>query len=67
MTTVTAVPTMRKRRRFMMGSVVYHAGAAPHLLDPIPPAVVVPRGADPTLVKRREAQELAAARRQEKR
>ena len=62
-----AVPTMRKRRQFMMGSVVYHAGSAPHLLDPIPRAVVVPHGADPKLVKRRTAQELAAARKEEKR
>ena len=64
---ITAVPTMRKRRQFMMGSVVYHAGSAPHLLAPIPRAVVVPVGADPNLVKRRTAQELAAARKEEKR
>lgn len=65
MTTITAVPTMRKRRRYMMDSVVYHAGSAPHLLDPIPRAVVVPRGAPESFVKKRTKQELAAARKEE--
>ena len=64
---ITAVPTMRKRRQFMMGSVVYHAGSAPHLLAPIPRAVVVPRGAPEKFVKKRTKQELKAARAEEKR
>ena len=67
MTTITAVPTMKRRRRYMMDSAVYHAGSAPHLLDPIPRAVVVPHGADPKLVERRTKEELAAARREEAR
>ncbi len=65
--TIVGVPTMKKRRQFLTGSVVYHAGSAPHLLAPIPRAVVVPHGADPKLVKRRTKQELAAARKEEKR
>ena len=64
---ITAVPTMRKRRQFMMGSVVYHAGSAPHLLDPIPRAVVVPQGTPKRIVDRRTKQELKAARAEEKR
>lgn len=65
--TIVGVPTMRKRRQFMMGSVVYHAGSAPHLLDPIPRAVVVPRGAPKRLVEKRTKQEIAAARAEERR
>ena len=62
-----AVPTMRKRRQFMMGSVVYHAGSAPHLLAPIPRAVVVPRGTPKRTVDKLTKKELRAARAEEKR
>ena len=65
MTSFTAVPTMRKRRQYMMGSVVYHAGSAPHLLDPIPRAVVVPRGTAKATVDRKTKAALKAARRDE--
>ena len=65
MTTVTAVPTMRKRRRYMMDSVVYHAGSVPHLLDPIQRAVVVPHGTPKKTVDRKTKAALKAARRDE--
>ena len=61
MTTARAVPTMKKRRSFMMGSVVYHAGAAPHLLEPMARTVVV-NSADPAEIKRATRAALEAAR-----
>ena len=67
MTTITAVPTMKRRRRYMMDSVVYHAGSAPHLLAPIPRAVIVPHGTPKRIVDRRTKAELKAARKEEKR
>ncbi len=64
---MSAVPTMRKRRQFMMGSAIYHVGSAPHLLAPIPRAVVVPQGTPKRIVDRRTKAELKAARAEEKR
>jgi hypothetical protein len=61
MTMVRAVPTMRKRRSYMMGSAVYHAGSAPHLVDQIPQTVVV-ASARPADIKKAAKAAAKAAR-----
>lgn len=61
------IPKMAARKRMLTGSVVYQTAAAPHLLAPIPRAVIVPVGADPVFVRKRQKAEIAAARKEEER
>ena len=61
------VPKANVRRKLLMASALYHAGAAPHLFASIPRAVIVPQGAPAKFVRKRQKQEIAAARKEEKR
>lgn len=61
------VPKMAARRKAMMSSAIYHVGSAPHLVDPMKRAVLVPHGAPDRFVKKRTKQEIKAARAEEKR
>jgi hypothetical protein len=61
------VPKASPRRKLLMASALYHAGAAPHLFASMPRAVIVPVGAPERFVKKRTKQELKAARAEEKR
>jgi tripartite-type tricarboxylate transporter receptor subunit TctC len=51
----------------LMGTAIYHAGAAPHLFGTIPRAVVVPEGTPERVVERLSKAQIKAARKEEKR
>lgn len=61
------VPKTAARRRMLMGTAIYHAGAAPHLFGTIPRAVVVPEGTPERVVERLSKAQIKAARKEEKR
>jgi hypothetical protein len=61
------VPTAPRRRKMLMGTAIYHAGAAPHLFGSIPRAVVVPEGTPERVVERLTKVQVKAAREEEKR
>jgi hypothetical protein len=66
-TAITVVPKMRVRRKFLMDSAIYQTAAAPHLLDPIPRAVLVTPFDDPKDVDKRTKAAVRAARAEERR
>jgi hypothetical protein len=61
------VPKAAARRRMLMGTAIYHAGAAPHLFGSIPRAVVVPEGTPERVVEKLAKVQVKAAREEEKR